>query len=456
MGNQRDIYHQCLAVIPVCLLEFAMALACGWLGPMIRIFLEDPNSEIKATEEECSWIASMPGIGKTFGPVFSILLLDVLGRKIMIQITATIFAASWLPVLFTRSVSILCVSFFFFGLGIGISNGVTAVYLGENCSPKIRGIFCSASVTSFYLAVLLQYTIAAYLSYSAIATVNFILASCGLISCTFLAVETAQFLMLKGRFEKAESNMMWLRGTKNKDDINTDFENIKANVASEKLKKASYRELFFAPANFKSLIIVLTLNMAHAATGNAALFTYISVLFPQNDHFTSNQVTVYFGISQMTFCLLGSFVIENVNRRSLTLFAFSLFLVCHSISTYFFYDAANNESPSKYGLWIIFAMVCLFSGFSAVLDSVVHMIRGELFPQSIRPIGAGFSIATNSLTHFFTIKIFLMVKSQYGIYMNFLGYAVCSVASFWFTYFFLPETRGKTLIEIQKSLEKQK
>ncbi|XP_065215944.1 facilitated trehalose transporter Tret1-like [Planococcus citri] len=456
MGNHRDIYHQCLAVIPVCLLEFSMGLAFGWIGPMINAFLENPNSEIKATEEECSWIASMPGFGRTFGPFFPILLLDVLGRKIMIQITATIFAALWLPVLFTRSVSILCVSFFSFGLGIGICNGVTSVYLGENCSPKIRGIFCSASVTSFYIAVLLQYTIAGYLSYSAIATVNFILVFVTLIACTFFTVEPAQFLMLKGRFDKAESNMMWLRGTKNKDDINTDFENVKANVASEKLKKASYRELFFAPANFKSLVIVLTLNMAHAATGNAALFTYIAVLFPQNEHFTSNQVTVYFGISQMTFCLLASFVIENVNRRSLTLFAFSLFLVCHSVSTYFFYDAANNETPSKYGLWIIFAMVCLFSGFSAVLDSVVHMIRGELFPQSIKPIGAGLAIATHSFTQFLTIKIFLMVKSQYGIYMNFLGYAVCSVASFWFTYFFLPETRGKTLIEIQKSLEKQK
>ncbi|XP_065217377.1 facilitated trehalose transporter Tret1-like [Planococcus citri] len=456
MGNHRDIYHQCLAVIPVCLLEFAIALACGWLGPMIKIFLEDPNSEIKATEEECSWIASMPGFGRIFGPFFSILLLDVLGRKVMIQITAAIFAALWLPILFTRSVGILCISFFFCGLGIGICNGLTAVYIGENCSPKIRGILCSASVTSFYLAVLMQYTIAGYLSYSTLATVNFILAFCGLISCIFLTVETAQFLMLKGRFDKAESNMMWLRGTENKHDIITDFENIKANVASEKLKKTSYRELFFAPANFKSLIIVLTLNMAHAATGNIALFTYISVLFPENAHFTSNQVTVYYGISQMTFCLLASFVIEKVNRRSLTLFAFSLFLVCHSVSAYFFYDAANSESPSKYGFWIIFTMVCLFCGFSAVLDSVVHMIRGELFPQSIKPIGSGLAIATHSLAQFFTVKIFLMIKSQYGIYMNFVGYAVGSVAAFWFTYFFLPETRGKTLIEIQKSLEKRK
>ncbi|XP_065217378.1 facilitated trehalose transporter Tret1-like [Planococcus citri] len=456
MGNHRDVYHQCLAVIPVCLLEISMGLACGWIGPMIKTFLEDPNSEIKATEDECSWIASMPGFGETFGPFFSILLLDELGRKILIQIATAIFAALWLPVLFTRSVTILCITFFVFGLGMGICNGVTAIYMGENCSPKIRGIFCNASVTSFYLGVLLQYTIAEYLSYSAIATVNFILAFCGLISCTFLAVETAQFLMLKGRFDKAESKMMWLRGTKNKDDIITDFENIKANVASEKLKKASYRELFFTPVNFKSLIIVLTLNMAHAATGNASLFRYISVLFPQNEHFTSYQVTVYFGISQLIFCLLASFVIENVNRRSLTLFAFSLFLVCHSVSTYFFYDAANNETPSKYGLWIIFAMVCLFSGFSAALDSVVHMIRGELFPQSIKPIGSGLAIATISFTQFLTIKTFLMVKSQYGIYMNFLGYAVCSLAAFWFTYFFLPETRGKTLIEIQKSLEKQK
>ncbi|XP_065217500.1 facilitated trehalose transporter Tret1-like isoform X2 [Planococcus citri] len=422
---------------------------------MIKVILEDPHSEIPANEDETSWLASLTEFGRTFGPLFSLVLLDILGRKILLQFSSLIFFVIWLAILFTRSITILCVTFFVFGLGIGICNATSAVYIGENCSPTLRGIFCSISTTGFYLGVLVQFIIAGLLSYHALAVVNLIMAFACLVS-SLLCVESAQFLMLKGRFQKAEKNMMWLKGTDNKDDIISEFEIIKANIASEKLKKTSYRELFTSRANYKSLIIVLILNMGHASTGNAALFTYISILFPANEFFTSYQVTVYFGISQMAFCFVSSLIIEKFSRRTLTLFSFAMFLLCHSSAAYFLYDSAKNVSSASYGVWMIFISVCTFSGVSAVLDSVVHMLRGELFPQSIKPIGSGLSISAHSFMEFLTLKIFLVIKSHYGTYANFLGYAMISLALFWFSYFYLPETRGKTLIEIQKSLEKPK
>ncbi|XP_065217783.1 facilitated trehalose transporter Tret1-like [Planococcus citri] len=455
MSNYRAIYHQAISTIPVCLGEFSIGLAFGWVAPMIKIFLEDPETEVIATEEECSWIASLTEFGRIFGPLFSLLLLDVIGRKSMLQISSIIFFVIWLAILFTRSPMVLCATFFVFGLGIGICNAASAVYLGENSSPTVRGIFCSITTTGFYVGVLVQYVIAGYLSYHYLAIANIVMAFVCLAS-TLLLVESSQFLMLKDRFDRAEKNMMWLNGTSKKEDIMVEFEDIKSNIASEKLKKTSYKELFTSSANYKSLIIVLVLNMAHAATGNAVMFTYISVLFPENEFFTSNQVSVYFGLSQMTFCLFASLIIENFNRRTLTLLCYAIFILCHSAACYFLNDAANNETPVTYGVWIVFASVCIFSGFSAVLDSVIHMLRGELFPQSIRPIGSALSISAHSFMEFVTVKIFLSIKAQYGTHMNFMGYAVVSLFSFLFSYFALPETRGKTLIEIQKSLEKSK
>ncbi|XP_065216909.1 facilitated trehalose transporter Tret1-like [Planococcus citri] len=452
--NFRAIHHQTLAEIPICLGEFSMGIAFGWLAPMIRDILDDPKSEISANEDQCSWLASLLEFGRAFSPLLTLLLLDILGRKIMLQISSTIFFAIWLIITFTRSIVTLCVTFFFFGLGIGIFNAASAVYIGENSSPNLRGIFCSACTTAFYISALIQYIISGYLPYRVLAITNLIMALVCLTS-TLLYVESAQFLILRGRFEKAEKNMMWLKGTVDKEDIATEFEAIKANIESEKEKKTSYKELLKAPANYKSLLIVLILNMAHASTGNAALFTYISIIFPPNKFFTWYQVTVYFGISQMTFSLLASVVIEKYNRRTLTLFSFTMFLLCHSTAAYFFYDADHNSSPIRFGVWVIFGSVCTFSGCSAVLDSVMHMLRGELFPQSIKPIGTGLTVVARSLMEFVTIKIFLMIRSQYGTYANFIAYAAISLISVLFCYFVLPETRGKTLIEIQNSLERQ-
>lgn len=438
-------------MLTVGLNEFAIGIGFGWISPMVKKFLEDPHSEIVATVEECSWIASMTEFGRTFGPIFSIILLDTLGRKLMLQIAAVTFLIMWMIILMTHSVLLICIALFAFGLSVGICNGISGVYIGENCSPKIRGILCSASVTCFYLALLIEFILAIYLPYHLVSIVSLIMVMCCLVS-TLLLVESPQFLIMKERFEEAEGQLMWLRGTDNRDDVASEYENIKINIASEKAKKTSYWKLFTTPANYKSLIIVLILNMTHAASGNIVIFSYVSIILPSNEFFNSDELTIFFGIIQLIACFIGSLVSEKFNRRALTLFSFALFIVCHSLAAFLYY-CQDNGSPVPYSSWIIFFLVCTYSGFSAIVDCVLHMIRGELFPQSIKPFGSSMSITAHSLFGFLTVKIFLMLKGQHGIYMNFILYAVVSLAAFCFSYFALPETRGKTLIDIQRSLE---
>lgn len=428
--------------------EFNMGIGCGWLAPALKKLLQDPTNPIIATAEECSWIASLYKVGKTLGSILCMSLLDILGRSFMLRTGSTIIFLAWLIVILTRSVQAIILARFSFGLAVGICDVITSIYLGENCSAKIRGFFCCMSVTSFYCAVLLAYILATYLSYSTTAIISSSISLLCILS-TLLAIESPQFLTLRGKFQKAEQNLMWLRGATDREQIVAEYDKIKSNIESEKLKKASYKELLSDPANYKSVIIVFIISTSRPGTGSAVLFAYIAIMFPSTQILSSNQFTIWYGIVQLISAVLCSIFIEKFNRRTISLISYSVFIITN-ISIALLYYTNWYSSP-----WMIFILIGIYACFSVVMDSVFYMLRGELFPQSIKPFGCGLCNIGQAAIGFTTVKVFLNVAAVYGMHVNFVIYAIVSLFTLIFCYFALPETRGKSLIEIQRIFEKK-
>lgn len=429
-----------------------MGIGCGWLAPAIKRLLQDSSGEISANSDEASWIASLYDFGKMLGSILTMTILDILGRSFMLRTGSALILLTWLVVIFTKSAPILVFARFAYGIAVGICDVVCAIYLGENCTPKIRGISCCLSVFSFFFAVLLAFVLGTYLPYTITSIVSAIISSVCLLS-GILLVESPHFLTIRGKFDKAEGNLMWLRGSQNTEQVRQEYESIKVNVEFEKQKKSSYKELFAKSANLKSLILVLVISISQPATGSASIFSYISIMFPSNEFVTSNNFTVWFGTVQLISATVCVLVIEKVNRRSLALLSNFVFLLCH-MGIAFFYYANDHSTMGKYNSWLIFILIGIYSLFQVATDSVFYLVRSELFPQSIKPIGCGLSIIAESVFDFVTVKAFLMIAETYGMYVNFVIYAIFSLLTFLFCYFALPETKGKSLIHIQHELEK--
>lgn len=434
--------------------EFLMGLGYGWVAPTLRSLQNTDNGEFSLDTTQCSWVASLHDFGRMFGPFLGGLLLDTAGRKFILAVCSVIFFLMWLLILFTKSVPVIYLIRLTFGIGVGMNDVTSTIYLGENCHPQLRGIFGGISVAFFYLGQLVEFILAAYSSYNTVAIVN---ASAGLFALGTILVsfETAQYLIIKGKYELAFQNFCWLRGSDDKTNgIHDEFGKLRQEVKTEWERKFTLCSLLTAPLQCKAVTVILVFCFLTMGTGFAAVSAFASLTFTEGV-FTPNEFTILYGLLQFTTVITSLFVIEKLDRKTILAFAFSVSALVHSCTAFLFYVHTFTSVP--FFSWCIFSTITLYSmTYSMGILPVFFIIRGELLPQNVKAIGGSLAIMVHSLVGFLTAKAFLLVAGVYGVYINFIFFAVISFAGVLFVYFVLPETRGKSLIEIQRTVMKSK
>ncbi|XP_065221956.1 solute carrier family 2, facilitated glucose transporter member 6-like [Planococcus citri] len=452
MTKSAGTVNQVLSLMTVAFNELTIGIANGWVAPTLN-GLRTPGGELSVTIEESSWIASLDHFGKIFGAIFTAFILDIVGRKILLTASAFVLFAIWVIVMFTRSVPILYVMRIMFGVFVGLNDGTNSNYLAENSSPYIRGVFGAVCITLYYIGLLAEFTIATYCSYSNTALINVIITFLAFLPVIWIK-EPVQFLLMKGKIAKAEKNFAWLHGSNmNSEEIKVEFERIKQNAQAENLKKSSFKKTITAPANYKSMFIMITIHALAGSTGYFPVMSYASIAFSASDILTPNEFTVLFGIAQTLVVALTSFVISRFSRRTIILISFSLIAASHAVTTGLYY-VNSNVVAIPYFPWLIFASITFYASVYAFVYPVVFVIRGELFPLSVKATGGCLSVIAFSTTSFLTTKMFLYISNAYGIEANFLLFAFLTLLTILFVYIFLPETKNKSLIEIQEMLEK--
>ncbi|XP_065221967.1 facilitated trehalose transporter Tret1-like [Planococcus citri] len=449
MAKSPGTMNQILSIMTVALNELTIGIAHGWIAPTLNS-LQSPRGEFNVTIEESSWLASLDDLGKIPGAVFAAVVLDIVGRKILLTSCSLVFFVIWVVIIFTRSVPVICSMRLLIGFFFGINDGTNSTYLAENSSPAIRGPFGALCITFYYIGVLVGSATATYFSYTTTSVINAAITLSALISVLWIK-EPVQFLLMKGKITKAEKNFNWLHGN----NTDSEFERIKQNVQSENLKKLSFKKTITSPANYKSLSIIVTINGLVGCVGYYPIMCYASIAFSATDMFTSNQLTVLFGVIQTLVVASTSLFIGHFNRRSLILISFSLIAFSHVVTSGLYYvNSYMVQIP--YFPWLIFTSITFFASLYAFVYPAIFLIRGEMFPLSIKATGGCFSVIAYSATSFLGVKVFLNISQSYGIEVNFLIFFVFSLITIIFTYFFLPETKNKTLIEIQEMLERSK
>lgn len=425
-----------------------MGLAYGWTSPILNQ-LQNSSQDFYLTEEECSWIASLHNVGRTIGPFVAALLVDVIGRKLLLISSCLTFLLMWLVVLFTRNVWALYAVRTVFGIAVGMHDSISNIYIAENSSPHLRGTFGSVAMAFFYGGELVAFILATYLTYDQVAITHASISFLFVMS-EFWLREPVQFLLMKGRYKLAEKNFYWLNGKESQSQIR--FNEIVVNVQQEK-QKVSWKQLLTSKANYLSLRVVLILSFLEMFTGFEAITSFASMAFSSSDSLSQNEFTILFGFFQFISVCLSSIIIDKFNRRTLFLLSFAASAIVHAITTAL-YHFNQSVTPIPYFPWFIFVSITLYSIiYSMGILPIYYILRGELFPQSMKAMGNCIGVVANALVGFITTKMFLWISTRFGMQFNFLLFSIVSVLAFIYVYFEVPETKGKTLVEIQKSLE---
>ncbi|KAL6261495.1 hypothetical protein P5V15_006584 [Pogonomyrmex californicus] len=425
----------------------------GWASPSLPLLIVKDSNNTKSfvhlTLEEASWVVSLLTLGATIGCILCVFMVNIFGRKKTMLLMAVPEIISWLLIAFATSTWELYVSRFISGLTMGIAYSSTPMYLGEISPADIRGKLSSMLTVAVKLGTLIEFVIGPFLSVRNLAVVSLVGPCLFLVTFIWLP-ESPYYLMRCDAKQKAINSLVQLRG---KEDVYKEADNIEQSVKADLANEAGFRELIFVPGNRRALITLMCLGIFQQSSGSQAVMQYAETIFNQmNSNLEGKYLTIILGVVQLIFTIISMIITDRCGRKPLLIIS-SIGSACSTvmIATYFHLQYYRIDTNNI--IWLPATGTMMYIVMYAIgLAGVPFTMASELFPTNVKAIGTTLGIMTVHTTAFIVTKLYPTLSEIAGTHTPFWIFTACSVISALFTFFYVPETKGKTLEQIQKKL----
>jgi MFS transporter, SP family, arabinose:H+ symporter len=445
--NSFVILVSCAAAVGGLLFGYDTAVISGAIG-----FLQE-KFNLNATMT--GWVASCLLIGCAVGAAMAGFLSDHFGRKKALVVSATIFAVSSLGCALSGTVIELVVWRMICGVGVGIASLLSPLYIAEMAPPQVRGRLVSLNQLAIVVGIFVVYFINAAIANTGekawnietgwrwMLGIGIIPSAIFLILLIFIA-ESPRWLEQKGK--RNEAIIVLKR-------INNDPK-IAENQLNE-IREAINKETSSIGQLFKSglrlpLIIAVMLALFQQFSGSNAIMYYAPEIFKaagSGDDSAFIQ-TVYIGAINLLFTLVAIWLVDKIGRKLLLVVGSISMSICMGIiGLSFYFEKAN-------GPWMLVFILLAIASYAVSLAPVTWVILSEIFPTRIR--GRAMSIATVILwlACFVVSQTFPILENSIGPAFTFWIYTVMTALTFLFVWKVVPETRNKSLEEIEKNWRK--
>ncbi|EDW72543.2 uncharacterized protein Dwil_GK19308 [Drosophila willistoni] len=424
--------------------SFSLGASVGWSGPVESRYKEGKAGySFTPNDDEWGWISSLLTLGAGLVCIPIGVIIGIIGRKLTMLILVLPYMIGWALIGFDLNVTMVMLGRFIIG-ACGGSFCVTApMYNTEIAEVQNRGM-----MGCFFQLFLVHGILYGYIC-GAVNDVRIVTFLCAIMPIIFFITfiwmpESPVYLMQKGKTEKAEKAMKFLRG---KDTDNT----AELNEMAEETKKKNVRltDVFFQKATMKGLFLSVSLMLFQQFTGVNAIVFYSSQIFESaNTGISPNLCNIILGILMILSSLMALFLIDRIGRKM-------ILLICSTVMTGSLLLMAGYYQwlQSKNLGWIGTLAVCIFVvSFSGGFGPVPWLLTAELFAEDAKTVAGAIACTSNWLLAFCVTKLFPLCVNEFGEAVCFLFFSIMSILAFVFVLFLVPETKGKTLNEIQAIL----
>lgn len=396
------------------------------------------------------WVASCILIGCAIGVSVAGVFSDLFGRKKALVLSAFIFAISSLGAGFAGSYTTLVIWRILAGIGIGLTSLISPLYIAEMAPAEVRGKLVSVNQLAITIGIFVVYFVNAGIASHSTQAWNVStgwrwMMGVGVIpSVLFLlalipAKESPRWLHQQGRSEEALAVLKKVETDEQSAD--QQFNQIKE---SEKVVDDTKFSDLFNKTWLPVLIIGVLLALFQQFSGSNAIMYYAPEIFKgagfgQNGAFMA---TVSIGVINMVITIVALGVVDKVGRKKLLAFGSLGMSICLLVVAIGFFVKAP-------AIFILSFILLAIAAYAVSLAPVTWILISEIFPSKIR--GRAMSICTVVLwlSDFVLSYTFPVLTASIGEGMTFILYVLVTLASAIFVWKMVPETRGKSLEEIE-------
>ncbi|WP_104084143.1 sugar porter family MFS transporter [Cryobacterium sp. Y11] len=385
-------------------------------------------------------------------------IADSWGRRKTIILLATLFFIGALVCVFTPSFEILVVGRVLLGLAVGGASGVVPVYLAEMAPYEIRGSLAGRNELMIVVGQLAAFIVNAFIGtiWGDVPGVwRIMLAVCVLPAIALFfgmlrMPESPRWLVEKGRSDEALTILRTIRPENRAEAELADMEDL-ASVEGE-THQTGWRSILTNKNLVRILLIGVGMGVAQQLTGiNSIMYFGQTVLiesgFSQNAALIANVAP---GVIAVVGGLLALAMIDRISRRKTFIIGFALTTTCHLLIGFssLMLPVGNPIRPYI----ILFLVVAFVGSMQTFLNVAVWVYLSEIFPLHMRGFGIGVSIFALWVTNGFLSLYFLTLVEAAGITGTFFLFAAVGAIALVFVATQTPETRGRTLEELEESV----
>ncbi|KAF5189803.1 Polyol transporter [Thalictrum thalictroides] len=450
-------------------LRFEVELDTGVMSGATIFIKED----LKISDPQVEILTGILSLCALVGSLTAGRVSDWIGRRYTIVLASSIFFVGSVLMGYAPFYSILLAGRCIAGVGVGYALMIAPVYSAEISAPLSRGFLTSLPALCISLGVLLGYIsnyVFAKLTLKlgwrmmlGIAAVPSLALAIGVLKMP----ESPRWLVMQGRLKDA--NEVLLQICNSKEEAKLRLREIKSAVGIDecctddtvKLSKKTHgegvwKELLLRPTPSvrRILLAAIGIHFFEHTTGIDAVVLYSPTIFKKAGVTSKDKLllaTIGVGFTKTLFTLVATFFLDKVGRRRLLLTSIGGMIVAlAALGSGLTTVEHHFKEKLTWALGLSICSVYTFAAFYSIgLSPITWVYSSEIFPLKLRAQGVSIGVAVNRAMNATVSMSFISLYKAITIGGAFYLFTVISILAWIFFYFFLPETKGRSLEEIE-------
>jgi len=406
-------------------------------------------------------VGSAP-IGCIIGAVLSMIFSDIFGRKKLLAWAAILFfvsalgtAAAWNFVWFNifRIIG---------GMGIGLAANLSPMYIAEIAPTTHRGKVVTVNQFTIMIGIVVSQIINLLIQQHGQKTGMLesgltwnesmgwrlmfgveAIPAIAFFALIFTVPRSPRWLVKRGLNDEAQKVLAVVGG---EEYAKAEVADIASTISAQEVAKLNIKEIF-EPKLFKIILLGMFLALVQQWSGLNSVFAFSHQIFKDAGFSVSGAMLslVFQGATMLIFCVVAMYVVDLVGRKSLMLFGTLGISITHLlIGLSFHYE--------KTGVIIVILVLFAIALYAMTLAPIVWVLLSELFPNRVRGFALGISVVTLWVGYYILTTTFPIMRDSIGTAKTFWVYSGFLFIAFLIIKFTLPETKGKSLEQIERDV----